>query len=404
MMYSCKHSVIRIFTPLLLVAAVQSALADSPDGKKRHHIKIDDAQHGQVLASQPGKHTVGLTDEYNMQYFGSFQIGAKQQDFTAILDTGSSNIWIPGADCTSPSCDGKNKFDPSSSSTYSSDGERLVIRYGTGNMSGTVGYDTITLGGLTVKEQGFGVANQLSHDFYHSKFDGIFGLAYKTISSDKVPTWIDNAVEQGLLDSAMFSFYLSNDPKDGTGRLILGEPDPEYYEGDISWHDLQAMRGMRNKEAYYNISFDGIAAGDNSMPLTCQSTGGCEAIVDSGTSMIVGPYEDIQNILSTLNISSDCSNYADQPDLIFTINGKQYAVPPKFYIVKMSEGSFEHCMAGLAPSSDNSWIFGDAFMRAFYVVFDKANDRVGFADLPDSKKQHKDVKKVPKKHFWNWWF
>ncbi len=340
---------------------------------------IDD----KLVKQTTNKGQVALTDQQNTQYYGSFLLGSEQQQFTGILDTGSSNIWIPDQRCTTPACQKKTKFDSSKSTTFNTENENLSIQYGTGSMQGYVGYDTVTFGNMSVSNQGFGLAQQLSDDFQYSPFDGIFGLAYRSIASDQITPWLDNAVTQGLLPKAIFSFYLTNTPASGTGRLILGEPDPDYYQGDITWHPLKPLETGGPADFYYNIVFDGIDVDYTSIPLTCQYAGtACHAIVDSGTSLIVGPAEDIANIQNTLDINPDCSNLDQQPDLVFSIDGVKYAVPPRFYVVKQVDWwGQEQCVAGLSQGSENFWIFGDAFMRAFYVVFDKTDSKIGLATL-----------------------
>ena len=37
------------------------------------------------------------------------------------------------------------------------------------------------------------------------------------------------------------------------------------------------------------------------------------------------------------------------------------------------------CVTGIAPDADTMWTFGQVFLRNFYVVFDRDNDRVGIA-------------------------
>ena len=370
--------------------------------EKRVHIQLlepgsePELMVNQLIGETTGKGQVALTDQQNTQYYGTFLLGSDHQQFTGILDTGSSNIWIPDKSCRSQACREKAKFDSSTSSTFQTNNEPLSIQYGTGSMQGSVGYDTVTFGGMSVSDQGFGLAQKLSNDFLNSPFDGIFGLAYRSIASDQITPWLDNAVAQGLLPKAMFSFYLSNTPAGGTGRLILGDPDPNYYQGDITWHSLEPLETGGPADFYYNIVFDGIDVDSTSIPLSCQYQGTCHAIVDSGTSLIVGPAEDIANIQNTLNINPDCSNLDDQPDLVFNIGGVKYTVPPRFYVVKQVDWwGQEQCVAGLSQGGEDFWIFGDAFMRAFYVIFDKTDSKVGLATLAESLNSPQNLRIYP---------
>ncbi len=331
---------------------------------------------------------------YNTLYYSSFKIGSAQQTFTAVQDTGSSNIWVPGVQCRSTACEGKNLFNPASSSSYRSNNESISIEYGSGDMKGVVGYDTINLGGYNVIGQGFGVASSLSMDFDKTPFDGLFGLAYKSLSEDSVPTWFDNAVYQKLFDRAILSFYLSNTPSSGDSRLIIGEPDPQYYQGSITWHQLVPLDPKEPAGLYYNIAFNGISVGDQSISLDCQySDNGCRTIIDSGTSFILGPENAINQILSLINIQSDCANLSEQPVLNFSIDGQIYKVQPEFYVVKVPDDSGNlQCTVAIDSTGDSSWIFGDAFMRTSYSIFDKTGDRVGFAELADAYKQPKSIR------------
>lgn len=52
-----------------------------------------------------------LADFYNNQYVGSVGIGTPPQYLTVVMDTGSSDLWIPGMGCTA--CGHHNTFDGS---------------------------------------------------------------------------------------------------------------------------------------------------------------------------------------------------------------------------------------------------------------------------------------------------
>uniref|UniRef100_A0A8C4LID4 Pepsin A n=1 Tax=Equus asinus TaxID=9793 RepID=A0A8C4LID4_EQUAS len=80
------------------------------------------------------------------EYFGTISIGTPPQEFTVIFDTGSSNLWVPSIYCSSLACSDHNRFNPEDSSTYRATSESVSITYGTGSMTGVLGYDTVRVG------------------------------------------------------------------------------------------------------------------------------------------------------------------------------------------------------------------------------------------------------------------
>lgn len=136
-----------------------------------------------------------------------------------------------------------NEFNPSESSTYVSTNDSLSITYGTGSMTGILGYDTVTVwpqhhplsplpaippgppparttspsprlpaqvAELKVTNQIFGLAETEPGDFfYYTPFDGILGLAFPSISSSGATPVFDNMMSEGLVSQDLFSVYLS---------------------------------------------------------------------------------------------------------------------------------------------------------------------------------------------------
>ena len=78
--------------------------------------------------------------------------------FKVILDTGSSNLWVPSSKCTSIACFLHAKYDSSASSTYKQNGTEFSIQYGSGSMEGFVSQDVLTIGDLTIPGQDFAEA------------------------------------------------------------------------------------------------------------------------------------------------------------------------------------------------------------------------------------------------------
>eukprot|EP01094_Clydonella_sp_ATCC50884_P005240 TRINITY_DN14188_c0_g1_i1.p2 TRINITY_DN14188_c0_g1~~TRINITY_DN14188_c0_g1_i1.p2 ORF type:complete len:369 (+),score=134.80 TRINITY_DN14188_c0_g1_i1:26-1108(+) len=352
---------------LLLLAALVALVAAQTIRVPLHRNPSERARVTRALPEQT------LVNVQSTEYFGAVTIGTPAQTFYCIMDTGSSNVWVPSASCTDSGCQGKNMYFHNASSTYKANGEKIEIHYGTGSMEGYLDYDNVGVAGVVVNQQEFAEATTLADFFAGTPFDGIFGLAYQSISADHVPTWFDDAVEQGLIGDSVFSFFLGSQPGVNNSALILGGTDSQYYTGPINYYPLYLDLGD-----YYMITFDGISINGNPISTNCGSSG-CRAIVDTGTSVLLGPRKEVSEILSTLNIAKDCSNLNSLPDLVFTIGSDTYSIPASIYVLQEPLGSKTICLPGMQGALTTSWIFGDTFIRAYYTVFDHGGKRVGFA-------------------------
>ncbi|XP_036435232.1 pepsin A-like [Colossoma macropomum] len=317
--------------------------------------------------------TESMTNDADLSYYGAISIGTPPQSFQVIFDSGSSNLWVPSVYCSSEACQNHNKFNPSDSSTFQNANEALSIQYGTGSMTGYLGYDTVTVGGISIQNQIFGLSETEAPFMASMAADGILGLAYQSIASDGATPVFDNMVSQGLVSEDVFSVYLSSNEEEGS-VVLFGEIDSSYYTGDIYWIPLSS-------ETYYQITMDSVTI--NGQTVAC--SGGCQAIIDTGTSMIVGPTTDISNINSWVGATTDqygdatvsCSNIQSMPSVTFTLNGYTFTIPASSYVSQNSYG----CMTGFSGSSDSLWILGDVFIRNYYTIFNRENNSVGLAQL-----------------------
>ncbi|CAM5149352.1 unnamed protein product [Natator depressus] len=101
-------------------------------------------------------------------------------------------------------------------------------------------------------------------------------------------------------------------------------------------------------------------------------SGGCQAIIDTGTSLLAGPSSGISNINSYIG-ASDGTISCSLPNIVFTINGIEFPLPASAYITDFTDPqSFEGI--NLPTTSGDLWILGDVFIRQYYVVFDRANN------------------------------
>ena len=211
--------------------------------------------------------------------FSEITLGTPPQTFKVILDTGSSNLWVPSTKCNSIACYLHNKYDSSASSTYKKNGTEFAIRYGSGSLTGFVSQDTMQIGDLKVEKQDFAEAtSEPGLAFAFGRFDGILGLGYDSISVNKIVPPFYNMLDQGLLDEPVFAFYLGDTNKEGDdSEATFGGIDESHFTGELTRIPLR-------RKAYWEVDFDAITFGDDTAHL--DNTG---VILDTGTSLIALP-------------------------------------------------------------------------------------------------------------------
>lgn len=214
-----------------------------------------------------------------MPDFSEIAIGTPPQTFKVVLDTGSSNLWVPSVSCYSIACFLHSKYDSSQSSTYKKNGSEFSIRYGSGSLSGFVSQDTLQIGDLKVQHQDFAEASsEPGLTFAFGRFDGILGLGYNTISVNKIVPPFYNMLHQGLIDEPVVSFYLGDTGNDGDeSEVCFGGINQDHFSGNITRIPLR-------RKAYWEVDLDAITVGDESADF--ENMG---AILDTGTSLIALP-------------------------------------------------------------------------------------------------------------------
>jgi len=121
--------------------------------------------------------------------------------------------------------------------------------------------------------------------FMNSKFDGIFGMAYDSISAGNVTTPFSNLIKNGQCDEPVFAFWLNRDTSNGSkgGELTICGIDKNYYEGEIHYTPV-------TRQGYWQIKVDSITIGSDSIDEQFQ------VAVDTGTSYIYGPSTEIESL------------------------------------------------------------------------------------------------------------
>lgn len=259
--------------------------------------------------------------------------------------------------------------------------------------------DTVKIGASTVTSQAVEAAQSVSGDFLNDQdCDGLVGLSFSTlntVSPNKQRTFLDTAVSQGL--AAVFTANL----KKGTaGSYGFGQIDTSQYNATPTYTPVDSSKGFWA----FTAAGYGIGSTYNQTSLS--------GIVDTGTSLLALPSNIVTaywNLVSGAGYDSNYGAYtfpcsATLPNFSIGLGSSQikYVLPGNYLnFAPLGDGSnskfatlfsniilktFTECYGGL-QSSDGMGvnIFGDIFIKAFFVIFDKRNlngPRVGFATKP----------------------
>ncbi|EIE21459.1 acid protease [Coccomyxa subellipsoidea C-169] len=347
-----------------------------------------------------------------MLYYGEFYLGSPPKQFTGCFDTGSSDTWVPSVACLDPSCQTHDRFNPLQSSTFKSSANTdtpaeavlqrtsswgpFMITYGTGQVAGTVAADTLTVGNITVKNQGFGLVLRASTDFLDISCDGLFGLGFPQISNLQTTPAFFNMLSDGQLDQPLFSLYLNPDvTKEPAGELEFGSIDTSRYVGKLTYTPVVEKK-------YWTVGLSGVTV--SGVDVGMEAT---RVVIDSGTSAILLGANDAASIHKAIPgmyldrqsgywvVKGGCAAVADLPPVTFVIGGTPYAMPPQLWTrPAASESSTDfsgQCVSVLigAGMASNT-ILGAPFLRAFYSVYtyDMASKvaQIGFAQAADGSK------------------
>lgn len=320
-----------------------------------------------------------LTNYLNIYYYGEISLGTPPQTFTVDFDTGSSDVWLPASSC-SDSCAPHKMFNASASSTYVKRGATFSISYGDGSYAeGYTSHDNLVINGLAIEKQGFAEITDQS-GFSGDRMDGMFGLGFSTIANTRLPTPMENAFAQKKLDQNVFAFYFNRNTNAGEnagGEFMIGGINSEHFTGPITYTPV-------TRKAYWQFTMNGMSVkgGRRRTTTVCQS--GCQAIADTGTTLIIGPTRDVNALNKALgakkgqdgSFTFKCERINSYPNLKLSIGGSELVLTPKDYVLVLDDGS---CMSGLSGGSEDLWILGDVFLGAYYSIYDLGNSRLGFA-------------------------
>eukprot|EP00742_Colponemidia_sp_Colp-10_P000450 GILJ01000491.1.p1 GENE.GILJ01000491.1~~GILJ01000491.1.p1 ORF type:complete len:437 (+),score=60.40 GILJ01000491.1:76-1386(+) len=342
-------------------------------------------------------------------YYGDIGIGSNPSTYFKVLfDTGSCEFWVPGGSCTTTRCSSHTRYRKSSSyrpyiPLGSSTEAPMSIQYLSGKVNGVMGMDTVLLGDLAVPGQIIGVATDVDIPLLDEVvWDGILGLAYpnQNLINQGIMPLFDNMINQRILTNAgeanQFAYYLGAD----RGAITFGGADLRYKrspEEDFVWSPISEKNywtvTLLDVKKIYPNNNNNFLNGGEAVPVPKQDgqplcPTGCKTIVDTGTYLIYGPRSDVQGYLGDVQIHS-CDEKRNLPNLAFELTGLpdangnpqviELTLTPDDYVLQFTINGQEDCVIGIGADNDDSgWTLGQVFLRAFYTVFDRDSERIGF--------------------------
>jgi len=366
-----------------IISAPQLTKADEHKGS----IVVPLVRRRKLGLAQVGGRRHGRRSNQQSEYYGQVVVGSPPQSFLVVFDTGSGNLLLPSKECSDEACTSHKRYDAAMSATsmqiayadqptrqVARDGTRdiVTITFGTGEISGVYVRDNVCLGGHSIcSKVNFVAATEESDEpFSLVPFDGILGLSLPQMSEGPSFSLLDDLVAGGVLKEGMFAVFFGNDGEDS--EISFGTYKKELMSSPLVWADV-------TYQGYWQVQMDEVLLGGKKQGL-CDDDDKCQVAVDTGTSLLAGPSEVVHMLIDELQVASDCSNIDTLPDIGFVVSGRVLSLSARDYV---SEGTGK-CTLGLMsldipPPKGPLFIFGDPFLRKFYTVYDRRNNRVGFA-------------------------
>ncbi|KKA26791.1 hypothetical protein TD95_003163 [Thielaviopsis punctulata] len=339
-------------------------------------------------------------------YFTNITIGTPKQSFTVMIDTGSSDLWVPSARsdiCLEGYCT-SGEYVASNSSTYESSNvdEDFQITYGDNSyVNGVYFNDTLTIGSETLSTMTMGLGVSTDNN------QGVMGIGLTALESD--PSSYKNLpfalVNDDVIKTPAYSLWI-NDKEKEEGALLFGGVDSSKYSGELK--RISIVPDADGNYVYLNVNLTSLDATSSSGNDTLTSSSfPVTVLLDSGTSLAYLPDDIVSQIWSEVGVLNEtditnvrvdagtplipCSRSSNNGSFTFhfaSSEGPAITVPMSELVVEIaSEAKFisgeykgkSACTFGIWSASDGSYILGDTFLRSAYVTYDLANLQIGMA-------------------------
>lgn len=340
-------------------------------------------------------------DSLNGYYISTF-IGTPPQHINMLIDTGSSNLAVA---CISQESGNARYFVYNESLSFHPSNVDVNLHYIEGGWSGILAldvFDPCVEGGCTVICN-ISCMTTINNIFDStSEFQGILGLAYSSIAvpdSMTRPFFDVFSAEKKIRN--IFSlllcgpYFSSKTRTTSCGKFHVGYHSYDYI-GEIMYTPIL-------HEWYYEVTLTDFSINGKSISVTCEEFNKHKTIIDSGTTDLnvppvlfkwliseirynvnrsfVNEFWLNETVMCTYDKSMNMSIFPNLSLSFYHSNNSSFSlrISPELYMLPFS--NFNANCAKLAIGvSDFGTVIGSSILKGFYVVFDRENKKIGFAN------------------------
>ncbi|EPS37846.1 hypothetical protein H072_8400 [Dactylellina haptotyla CBS 200.50] len=331
-------------------------------------------------ASQPtqGASVALNEDGADITYFALITIGSNKKQFQVIMDTGSSDLWVPAAGASST----HSTLSQADSQSLVISNSPFSIQYGSGSVAGVLAKDTVNIAGMGIQTT-FGLSQQLSQQFDQFQPDGLMGLATSKASSEGVTVPLQVLKDTNQIPAALIGVHLA---RAGTGTndgaINFGKIDPSFIKGgdanSLTFSDNISADGL------WEINLEDMTVNGQTLGLSPST-----AIIDTGTTLMIVPQQDAVTIHAALHGASQTNQagtFTLPCDTTSTLQvkfgGQTLDISHLDYVgAPINQGS-NTCVSNIMGGQiggPNQMLLGDVFLKNVYSVFNLDTNQVGFA-------------------------
>ncbi|XP_041373321.1 beta-secretase 1-like [Gigantopelta aegis] len=343
-------------------------------------------------------------------YYMEVEIGTPPQKLNILVDTGSANFAV----AASEDPDITRYFTSERSTTYEESGTTVYVPYTQGDWEGILGTDLVTIPAVvnvTVRSHIAFITKSSNFYINTSDWQGIMGLAFQAISrpDSSVVPYFDTLVQEGhvkdqfsmQLCGASLPFNTSYSMMSGT--MVMGDISPDLYTGEVLYTPIY-------KEWYYEVVITDVHVAGTSLSLDCKEYNFDKTIVDSGTTSLRFPTKVFKAIVAKISGSLLLQEFPSEyfwtgeeiqcwssisipleafPVVTVSLQYSDHSVfklhlSPQHYLRAVADPSLldeeNSCFKFGIASSNSGTVIGAVLMEAFYVVFNRINKSIGFAN------------------------